>query len=437
MKTSDFAFANDLKGAIALETPRTLKLLVQGCFAFFAIALVWAHFAVLDEVTRATARVVASRQTQIVQSLEGGLVQEILVREGQIVQANDVLMRIDDTMLGSQFGEARERRAALQARQQRLEREARWSQPGVLDFAEDIASAAAQAELALHDARQRRLLQDLAVLDQQIQQKANEKAELEAQAGRLGASRPLLERELGISRRLFGQRVVPEIEMLRLERQLAELSGQIEVTRASLERAEGGIAEARARREAAILAFRANAEEDLAKTRADLAVLDETIRAAQDRVRRTELRAPVRGIVNKLNVTTIGAVVQPAATLIDIVPLDDALMVEAQVRPQDIGFVRPEQEAVVKITAYDSASFGSLKGRVERISADTSNDQRGEAYYRVFVRTDQNQLISEGKPLPIIPGMVAQIEILTGRKSVLAYLLKPARILRDQALRER
>ena len=212
---------------------------------------------------------------------------------------------------------------------------------------------------------------------------------------------------------------------------------RVERSRDELERAEGGIGEARARREAAILAFRANAEEDLAKTRADLAVLDETIRAAQDRVRRTELRAPVRGIVNKLNVTTIGAVVQPAATLIDIVPLDDALMVEAQVRPQDIGFIRPEQEAVVKITAYDSASFGSLKGRVERISADTSNDQRGDAYYRVFVRTDQNQLISEGKPLPIIPGMVAQIEILTGRKSVLAYLLKPARILRDQALRER
>jgi adhesin transport system membrane fusion protein len=401
------------------------------------VAVVWSHFAVLDEVTRATARVVASRQTQTVQSLEGGLVQEIMVREGQIVEANDVLMRIDDTMLGSQFGEARERRAALHARQQRLEREARWAKAGKLDFAEGTEPAAAQAERALHDARQRRLMQDLAVLDQQVQQKRNEKTEMTAQASRLAASHPLLEREIGISRRLFAQRVVPEIEILRLERQFAELNGQIEVTRASLERADGAIREAQGRREAAVLAFRANAEEDLAKTRADLAVLDETIRAAQDRVRRTELRAPLRGIINKINVTTVGAVVQPAATLIDIVPLDDALLVEAQVRPQDIGFIRPELEAVVKITAYDSAIFGSLRGRVERISADTTNDQRGDAYYRVFIRTDQNQLLSEGKSLPIIPGMVSQVEILTGRKSVLAYLLKPAKILRDQALKER
>lgn len=437
MKTGDFAFANDLKAAVELETPRTLVPIIRISLVFLLIGLVWAWFAILDEVTRATAKVIPSRQVQTIQSLEGGLVQEILVAEGQTVRPGEVLMRIDDTVLGSQFGEARERRSALRARHARLEQEARWSGPGGLSFPEDANPAAAAAERALYDARVRKLLQDLEVLDHQAQQKSREKEEMEAQARRLASTKPLLERELAISRRLFTDRVVPEIEMLRLDRQLAELNGQIDVTRASLTRAEGAIREAQARREGAILAFRAGAEEDLAKTRGDLAVLDETLRASEDRVRRTELRAPVRGIVNKINITTIGAVVQPAATLLEIVPLDDTLLVEARVRPQDIGFIRAQQRAVVKITAYDSATFGSLSGQVERVSADTTTDPRGEAFYRVVVQTDKNHLGSQANPLPILPGMVAQVEILTGRKSILSYLLKPARVLRDEALRER
>ena len=174
----------------------------------------------------------------------------------------------------------------------------------------------------------------------------------------------------------------------------------------------------------------------------DLAVLDENIKSAQDRVRRTDLKAPVYGIVNKLNVTTVGAVVQPGANVMDIVPLDDSLLVEGRIRPQDIAFIRPNQDAVVKISAYDSSVYGSLKGKVERISADTIVDEkaekseRQETFYRVMVRTDKNHLGTATNSLPIIPGMVTTVEILTGEKSVLDYLLKPARTLRDDALRE-
>jgi adhesin transport system membrane fusion protein len=174
-----------------------------------------------------------------------------------------------------------------------------------------------------------------------------------------------------------------------------------------------------------------------------LAVLDENIKSAQDRVRRTDLKAPVYGIVNKLNVTTVGAVVQPGANVMDIVPLDDSLLVEGRIRPQDIAFIRPNQDAVVKISAYDSSVYGSLKGKVERISADTIVDEkaerseRQETFYRVMVRTDKNHLGTATNSLPIIPGMVTTVEILTGEKSVLDYLLKPARTLRDDALRER
>ena len=216
--------------------------------------------------------------------------------------------------------------------------------------------------------------------------------------------------------------------MLRLERQATEARGQL--------------AEVQSRITTTTVSFRSQADEDLAKSRGDLAVLDENIRSAQDRVRRTELKAPVYGIVNKVNVTTIGAVVQPAANVIEIVPLEDTLLVEGRIRPQDIAFIRPNQEAVVKITAYDSTVYGSLKGKVERISADTIVDEkaeraeRQETFYRVMIRTDRNHLGTEKNPLPIIPGMVTTVEILTGAKSVLDYLIKPARLIRDEALRE-
>ncbi len=236
--------------------------------------------------------------------------------------------------------------------------------------------------------------------------------------------------------------------MLRVDRQASEMRGQIEVIKASKAKAEAAIQEAQSRLQNAKTTLRAQADEDLAKSRGDLAVLDENIKAAKDRVFRTDLRSPVHGIVNKLNVTTIGAVVQPGANVMDIVPLDDTLLVEGRIRPQDIAFIRADQDAVVKVTAYDSSVFGSLKGKVERISADAIIDdkadrsggggnEKNEAFYRVIVRTDKNHLGTTEHPLPIIPGMVTTVEVLTGSKSVLDYLVKPARMLREEALRER
>jgi adhesin transport system membrane fusion protein len=203
----------------------------------------------------------------------------------------------------------------------------------------------------------------------------------------------------------------------------------------------GQLAETKSRIVNVGTAFRSQADDDLAKSRGDLAVLDESIKGAKDKVRRTELRSTVYGIVNKLNVSTVGAVMQPGANVMDIVPLDDTLLVEGRIRPQDIAFVRPNQDAVVKITAYDSSVYGSLKGKVERISADTiqeeGKNEKAETFYRVTVRTDKNHLGTDQHPLPIIPGMVATVEILTGEKTVLDYILKPARLLREEALRER
>jgi len=416
MQQSDFAFANDIRSAVELRTPRTSRLVLLCTLALLVVGIVWAHFAVLDEVKRGNGKVISSRQTQVLQSLEGGLVLDILVREGDIVKQGQVLMRIDDTKFSADLGEVRERRASNAARVARLEAEVSGADaPKFSDELVKNASQVVETERNLFLARVKKLSQDVDVLAQQ--------------ETRLSGSLKLLSREVEITRNLYAQKVVPEIEMLRLERQASEIRGQLAETQSRIANIK--------------TAFKSQAEEDLAKSRGDLAVLEENIKSAQDRVRRADLKSPVNGIVNKLNVTTVGAVVQPGANLMDIVPLDDSLLVEGRIRPQDIAFIRPHQDAIVKITAYDSSVYGSLKGKVERISADTIADdkpergEKGETFYRVMVRTDKNHLGTAENPLPIIPGMVTTVEVLTGAKSVLDYIVKPARMLRDEALRER
>jgi adhesin transport system membrane fusion protein len=413
---SDFAFANDVRAAAELRTPRTSRMLLAASFALLAVFLIWAHFAILDEVKRGNGKVIPSRQTQVVQSLEGGIVQALIVQEGAIVQQNQPLINISDTKFAAELGEVRERRGATAARVARLEAEATGlDAPRFPAELRQTAPRAVETEQSVFDTRVRKVAQDVDVLAQQER--------------RLTESLRLLERELELTRRLYAQKVVPEIEMLRLERQANEMRGQL--------------AEAQSRIVNIRTAFRSQADEDLAKSRGDLAVLDENIKSAQDRVARTELKSPVHGIVNKINLTTVGAVVQPGAVLMEIVPLDDTLLVEGKIRPQDIAFIRPDQAAVVKITAYDPSVYGSLKGKVERISADAIVDdkadrgERQETFYRVVVRTDKNHLGTAENQLPIIPGMVATVEVMTGQKSVLDYIVRPARTLRNEALRER
>jgi adhesin transport system membrane fusion protein len=418
MQRSDFAFANDIRAASELRTPQTLRMLLFTSLALLIVGITWANFAILDEVKRGNGRVIPSQMTQVVQTLEGGIVGTILVREGDIVNQGQSLMRIDDTKFASEFGEVRERRAAMVARVARLEAEANGlNKPTFPPDVSQIVSGAVAAETSVFETRARKVLQDIDILVQQEK--------------RLTETLFILNQELDIMRPLYQQKVLPEIEWRRSERQAAEMRGQL--------------AEAQSRITNIKAAFRSQADEDLAKSRGDLAVLDENIKSAQDRVRRTELKSPVHGIINKLNVTTVGAVVQPGANVMDIVPLDDSLLVEGRIRPQDIAFIRPDQSAVVKITAYDPSVYGSLKGKVERISADTIVDDKGErteqqrpeTFYRVIVRTEKNFLGTSEHPLPIIPGMITTVEILTGEKSVLDYLIKPARMLRDEALRER
>jgi adhesin transport system membrane fusion protein len=413
-------------------------LLLLAVGAFFVVFLLWANWATVDEVTRGEGRVIPSRQVQVVQNLEGGIVAAILVREGEVVGEGQVVMRIDNLRAASDYREKRARYLALLAASARLQAEVDGAEmltmpPEVVDEAPEMASN----EGALFRSRQERQRNEIGILERQVEQREQELNELRMRERQLGRSLSLAQEELDLNEGLARQRVVAKAEVLRLQREVNDLRGGVEQARLSIPRAESALSEVRERISSSRSTFRAEAQRDLNAARAEIAGLREVIAAGEDRVRRTEVRSPVRGTIKQLKVNTIGGVVQPGQNLVEIVPLEDTLLIEAQIRPADIAFIRPGLEAVVKITAFDYAIFGALKGKVEDISADSIQNDKGESFYRVRVRTNENHLGPPEHPLEIIPGMTAQVDVLTGHRTVLHYLLKPFYRARERAFSER
>ncbi len=428
-------FANDVATALDRQGSRgSSRLLWIVAFGLLA-TLLWAHFAILDEVTHGEGKVIPSSQVQVVQPLEAGIIAAIEVKEGQKVQAGMPLLRIDDVGLSSLLGESKQKRMALAARKMRLEAEATGHEPSFAGL--DVDRLIIDAEMALFRARQASLNEEIAVIEQQLAQRRLEQTEITMRLNETKATAAYAQRELELGRDLQRRGAYPEMELLRLERQYRTEQRDIAVLQASLPRTEAAIKEAAAKLQTAILTFKSRASEGLAESNATLAVTEESLRAAEDRVRRTTMRSPVNGIVNKLVVTTIGGVVRPGESIVEIVPLDDNLLVEARVRPQDVAFIRSGQAASVKVTAYNYTVYGDLPAKVERIGADTIPDEKGNPYYRVILRTNRNYLGTEADALPIIPGMIVTADIQTGRKSVLDYLLRPIQVVRQEALRER
>lgn len=412
-------------------------LFLAAIVAFFVLFFAWASWATLEEVTRGEGRVIPSRQTQVVQNLEGGIVAEILVREGEVVEPGYVLMRIDNIRAAADVRERRSRYLAVTAALARLDAEVAGTEPSFSDEMRQDAPALVAAETDYFQSRQQALASEVEILTRQREQREQELNELKTREQQYAESLRLARQELSILAPLAQQRIVSQSEYLQLQRSVNDLSGELEQTRLAIPRTETAIAEAEERIENARRNFRSEAHREMSMLMAERAGLAAVIFAGEDRVRRTEVRSPVRGTVKELKFNTIGGVIQPGDPILEITPLDDTLLVEAQVRPADIAFLRPDLPAMVKITAYDFSIFGGLEGRVEQISADTITDERGESFYRVRVRTEATALDTPEKPLEIIPGMTAQIDVITGKKSVLDYLMKPILKARDEALRER
>jgi adhesin transport system membrane fusion protein len=434
---TDADFASEVTAARMQGPSWVAILLLFSITLFFVAAITWAWWAEIDEVTRGQGTVIPSSQVQVIQNLEGGILKKILVREGEMVEAGQILLRIDDTGFAASLGEQSAARYSLMGQMARLTAE---SEGSALEFPPELMAEARQLavnERSLFNARRADLKSQLGILRKQVDQRRQELIELRGRLKQNRSSLVLLEEELQMTEPLVRNGVVPKINLLRLRREVNDLEGLIKGTILALPGAKSAVQEATRRIEERYLNSRSEALRELNAIKAEFAQVEQSILAARDRVLRTDLRSPVRGIVKQLNISTIGGVVTPGMNLMEIVPLDDTLLVEARILPADVAFLKPGQAATVKLTAYDFSIYGGLTARLERISADTIVDERGESYYQIIVRTDKSELVHQGKILPIIPGMVASIDILTGRKTILDYLLKPILKARNRALTER
>ncbi|MDO9623506.1 MAG: HlyD family type I secretion periplasmic adaptor subunit [Pseudomonas sp.] len=436
-RKQDTEFMPEVEGAILEDSPWTSRITIWVVCACLASALIWANLAVLEEVTTGEGKAIPSSKIQVIQNLEGGIVSEIFVREGQMVNKDDVLLRLDDTRFLSNKGETEADRLALIARIERLTAEAE-SRP--IAMPEEIIRTAAQLaedELALYGSRQQRLHSEQRTLGEQLQQKSQELAEFRSKAQQYRSSLGLIQQELNMSQPLVASGAISQVEILRLRRSAVEMRGSLDATNLAIPRAESAVKEIRSKIEESELGFRSDAFKELNDARTELKKITATSSAIQDRVSRTTVVSPVNGIIKQLKINTIGGVVQPGSDMLEIVPLEDNLLIEAKVRPQDVAFLHPGQKAMVKFSAYDYTIYGGLRANLELISADTITDEEGKSFYLIQLRTDKSHLGSDEHPLLIIPGMIATVDIITGEKSVMDYLLKPVLKARAEALRER
>jgi adhesin transport system membrane fusion protein len=431
----DSDFDANADWAIAEQTPRGARIVVWLSLGAVTILILWAAFAVLDEVTRGEGKVIPSRQIQILQSLDGGIVSEILVKEGQSVKVGDLLLKVDPTRMVSSLRENRSQYLSLLAKAARLKALADGARFIPPPEVEKEAPEIIEQERALYESRRAELDATMGVSRQQASQRSQELISAKARREQAAQSYSLTARELEMTRPLTKTGAVSDVELLRLERDVARYRGERDSANSDIPRLESSVLEAARKMQEVDLTFRNIARSELSEANAKLSALSEGSTALEDRVNQTEVRSPVNGTVKQLKVNTVGGVVQPGKDVIELVPSDDALLLEARVLPKDIAFLRPGQKAMVKFTAYDFSIYGGLDATLEHIGADSVVDEKGNAYFLVRVRTLSTTIGTQ--KFPIIPGMVAEVDILTGKKSVLSYLLKPILRAKAKAMTER
>lgn len=437
-KNTSTLAANEVNKALIDDSPRVVRITLWAILGFFIIMIAWAALAEIDEVTRGDGKAIPSSRLQKIQNLEGGIVAEVFVHEGEVVNAGAPLLRLDDTRFRSNAGESEADRLALEARIQRLTAQVEGKDtltlsPTIMAKSPDIANG----ELELFASVNKRIQSELSGLNEQLVQKKQELLDYQAKAEQYRRSLSLLQQEISMSEPLVAKGAISKVELLRLRRSEVDTRGQLESVTLAVPRAQAALKEIESKMGEARGRYRSEALSQLNEARTDLSKTEASGKAIEDRVNRTLVTSPVRGIVQQLMVNTIGGVIQPGNDIVEIVPLDDTLLVEAKIRPQDIAFLRPGQEAIVKFTAYDYTIYGGLKAKLEQISPDTVTDKEGKSFYVIRLRTEKNHLGSDKNPLIIIPGMVASVDIITGKKTILTYLLKPILRARAEAFRER
>jgi len=437
-QSEDQDFLSDINSANFQGASIHSHLILWLSFSFVIIALIWANYATLDEVTRGSGKTIPSSQIQIVQNLEGGILSDILVQEGDQVEKGQALLKLNPVRFASSFNETKLKYYELLATTARLTAEVN-NEPLIIpdEILQHHPSIASDTKYLLIS-RQNELKANKRILEEQIQQKKQDIIELNSKTAQISRSYNLLRKELKMSEPLVAEGAMSQVEILRLQRSTNDLKGELSSARLSIPRIKSSLNEAKNKLAELEIRFHTEALEELNLAKAELERISTTVLALEDRVTRTKIISPVKGTIKQLKVSTIGGVIKPGMDLIEIVPLEDLLLIEAEVRPADIAFLYPGQKAMVKLTAYDFSIYGGLEAELEHISADTIiNEEDDKSYYLIRLKTKKNYLEKNGERLNIIAGMTADVDILTGKKSVLDYLLKPILKARNNALRER
>jgi len=437
----DLDYMRSTSAAMLEQTPKRSRLLLYSIILFFIVMTTWAVNAELDEVTRGDGKVIPSQKVQVIQNLEGGIIADILVKEGQIVDKGQIVLKINDTGFKSSFMESRLRYLELLAQSARLEAEADGKKTftvpkEVLKEKPELA----RNEQSLFASHRRGQRNSISIIKHQTSKFQHELSEAKSKAKQVKRNLKLAKKELNIIKPLYKSGAVSQVKLIQVERLVNDLDSELDAINNSLPRLRVSIQESRQKEKEVSSTFRNTAREELNIALAEIPRIKESIGSLKDKVSRREVRSPVKGTVKQLLVNTIDGVVQPGMDLIEIVPLDDALVVEAKIRPKDISYLFPGQKAKVKVTAYDPSQYGSLDAEVIHISADTIVDtEKGkeESYYLVRVKTTQNFLLNKAnEKLHIIPGMITETDILSGKRTVFNYLFKPILRAQSTALRE-
>ncbi|HCH4381973.1 TPA: HlyD family type I secretion periplasmic adaptor subunit [Vibrio parahaemolyticus] len=455
LSNDELDFVDDKTAALLLNTPNSARLMLWVMVLFFVAAIGWASWAQIDQVTVGQGKVIPSSQIQVVQNLEGGLVKEILVKEGQLVKKGQQLLLIDDTRFRSDYREREQQVANLTASVLQLSASINsvavnrdfniqdWEKSVVLDYGkltfppvlEETQPQLTQRQKAEYREDLDNLRNQLSVIDQQVEQKQQDLVGIEARVRNLRQSYQYAKKELDITQPLADEGVVPRIELLKLQRQVNDTRREMTSSELKIPVIKSAIKESMLNRIDVALKFRSEQQEKLNNAQDQLSALVESAVGLEDRVNRTVVVSPVTGKIKTLNVNTVGGVIQPGMDIVEIVPTEDTLLVEAKIAPKDIAFLRPNLNAIVKFTAYDFTKYGGLVGELEHISADTTQDEEGNSFYIVRVRTEKTSF-GQDADLPIIPGMTASVDIITGKRTVLEYLLKPILSAKTNALKE-
>lgn len=405
--------------------------------AFTVFFIIWAALTSVDEISRGDAKVVPSQSVQKIQHLEGGILGDMLVKEGDTVVINQSLLRIDNVGAASSYSEAKAQSYTLLAARARLEAE-RDNQDSIAfdDTLQSVAADVVRDQRQIFENRRSQFNQQQNVSRQQIAQREKDGEEIKSRLTQAQRNLALAKREYAVSKPLEKIGAISKIELINIEAKVNELRGQAESLAINLPKAKDALAEAESRLAELLNTQRNEALRELAQTNKELDSVNAVLTTDADRVTRTVVRSPVAGKIKTIHKKTIGSVIKPAEDILDIVPLDERLLVEGRIEPKDVAFIHAGLPAIIKISAYDSGRYGILKGTVEQISADTITDEKGFTYYKVTVATHRGGEDAINN-LPILPGMTATLEILTGKKSILKYLLTPISHITDNALTER